>query len=205
MARLVKTGVATRFDIRVFDSNDDGKTGLLDASFTKLLTKDGADSAVTVTVTEVSSGSGRYTVTFTPNATGYWSLFVAHSTHDKRGWSEDFDVTTDGIESLTDIAGAILVTAANKLTTNASGQVTVGTIVASELNSVADALLKRDVDNVEATAAIHSLASIILKLVSRFKSTTGQTYRTNGTTVHMTQTPVTDSAATPITELGVAS
>lgn len=70
---------------------------------------------------------------------------------------------------------------------------------------VADALLKRDVDNVEATAPVHSLASAILKLVSRFKASTGVTYRTDGTTVHMTQSPTADANADPITELGAAA
>lgn len=69
----------------------------------------------------------------------------------------------------------------------------------------ADALLNRDVSNTEGTAAVHSLTSIILKLCSRFVASTGRTYRTNGTTVHMTQTPTTDPAADPITELGVGS
>ena len=69
---------------------------------------------------------------------------------------------------------------------------------------IADALLKRDVDQVEASAAIHSLASVILKLVSRFKATDGKTYRTDGVTVHMTQTPVND-AIDPVSELGVAT
>lgn len=69
----------------------------------------------------------------------------------------------------------------------------------------ADALLKRDLDNVEATAPVHSLASMALKLVSRFVAGTGRTYRTDGTTVHMTQTPTTDPAADPVTELGAAA
>lgn len=69
----------------------------------------------------------------------------------------------------------------------------------------ADALLNRDVSNTEAGAALHSLTSVILKLCSRFVGSTGRTYRTNGSTVHMTQTPTTDAAADPITELGVGA
>jgi hypothetical protein len=69
----------------------------------------------------------------------------------------------------------------------------------------ADALLKRDVDNVEATAPVHSLASALLKLVSRFKASTGETFRTDAVTVHMTQTPTVDASADPITELGAAA
>lgn len=72
-------------------------------------------------------------------------------------------------------------------------------------NENADALLKRDIDQVEATAPIHSLASAVLKLVSRFKASTGATYRTDGTTVHMTQTPTTDPAADPVTELAAGA
>lgn len=67
----------------------------------------------------------------------------------------------------------------------------------------ADALLTRDVDQVESTAPVHSLTSVILKLVSRFNALTGRTYRTNGTTVHMTQTPTTNVAMTPIEQLDV--
>lgn len=66
----------------------------------------------------------------------------------------------------------------------------------------ADALLKRDIDQVEAVAAVHSLASAVLKLVSRFKAASGETFRTDGATVHMTQA-VTQGSITPITELGV--
>ena len=68
----------------------------------------------------------------------------------------------------------------------------------------ADALLKRDIDNVEATAAVHSLCSALLKLVSKFEASTGKTYRTDGTTTHMTQTVTTDDSADPITTIGVA-
>jgi len=69
----------------------------------------------------------------------------------------------------------------------------------------ADALLSRDVSNTEGAAPVHSMTSMILKLVSRFVATTGRTYRTNGTSVHMTQTPSTDPAADPVTELGVGA
>lgn len=86
----------------------------------------------------------------------------------------------------------------------AADVITAAALAADAANEVADALLKRDVDQVEASTAIHSLASAVLKLVSRFKATTGQTFRTNGTTVHMTQTPVNDPV-TAISELGVGA
>jgi hypothetical protein len=86
----------------------------------------------------------------------------------------------------------------------AANVLTAAALATDAVNEIADGILSRDVDQVEATAAIHSLASAVLKLVSRFKATTGQTYRTNGTTVHMTQTPVNDPV-TAISELGVGS
>ena len=70
---------------------------------------------------------------------------------------------------------------------------------------VADAVMARDVSNTESSAAIHSLASVVLKLTGRFVGSTGKTYRTDGVTTHMTQVPTTDPAADPITELGNAS
>jgi hypothetical protein len=75
-------------------------------------------------------------------------------------------------------------------------------------NALADAILKRDVDNVEASAAIHSLCSAILKMVSKFDvSVAGNavTYRTDGTTAHMTQSKTTNSSLTPIQSLGVGA
>lgn len=85
--------------------------------------------------------------------------------------------------------------------TNASNDIRLG---ATERTNIADALLSRDLDNVEATTAIHSLASAALKLVSKFDALTGITYRTNGTTTHMTQTPTTNEDMVPIQSLAVA-
>jgi hypothetical protein len=46
-------------------------TGLVDSDFSKLLLRDNTVSAVTVTVTEVGS-TGRYVISFTPDANGLW-------------------------------------------------------------------------------------------------------------------------------------
>lgn len=95
-----KVGVAARGDFVVYDANDDPVTGLVNADFDKLLMKNGANSAVVATVAEV--GSGRYTVTFTPNAVGIWTLLVQNATYNPRGWIETFNVTTDGVLTLAD-------------------------------------------------------------------------------------------------------
>ncbi len=69
--------------------------------------------------------------------------------------------------------------------------------------SVASAVLKRNASSDEATAPPTSLIGVILKLTSKFNATTGVTYRTDGSTVFMTQSIVTDPAADPITQVGV--
>jgi len=76
------------------------------------------------------------------------------------------------------------------------------TLPLSEKIWIGDELLKRDLASVEAGAAIHSLCSAALKLVSRFDSRVGRTYRTDGITLQMTQMPIFDPNAIPIVELG---
>lgn len=72
---------------------------------------------------------------------------------------------------------------------------------------IAAEVLTRDIaiEGDEDTAGVHTLTAIILKLTSRFKATTGETYKSDGSTVFMTQTPTADAGADPITELGAAS
>jgi hypothetical protein len=80
-------------------------------------------------------------------------------------------------------------------------------VAASERTEIADALLQRDLDQVEVAAPVHSLATAGLKLVSRNKATgtTLEIYRTDGTTVKMTQTLTTDAAVEPIKEISVGA
>lgn len=81
----------------------------------------------------------------------------------------------------------------------------------TNLNAIADTILKRDVDTVEGTAAIHSLCGAILKLVSKFdvkdasNSNAATTYKTNGTDIFMTQSPTTNASLVPVQSLDVAS
>lgn len=74
--------------------------------------------------------------------------------------------------------------------------------------NIASVLLKRDVDLDEGAAAVHSLLSAILKLVSKFDVQVGSdavTYRTDGVTPHMTQARTTNAAlvATESLDVGV--
>ncbi len=72
---------------------------------------------------------------------------------------------------------------------------------------IADAVLKRDVDQVEATAPIDSLASVVLKNTSKVTDDAGtlKTYRTDRATLHMSQVLDTNASAEPITEIGGAT
>lgn len=86
---LWKVSTIYKSPLMLRDAAGTGKTGE-SANFTKALYKDGASSAVTVTVTEVASGL--YEVDFTPNATGRWVLIVSHATYRPAGWMDRIDV-----------------------------------------------------------------------------------------------------------------
>ena len=89
--RTAKINVVMRFSFAVYDVDGDAVTGLVNGGFTKLLAKDGVNSAVTVTVTELDAVNlpGIYQATFTPNAIGHWHLRVRHATYNKLGWATD--------------------------------------------------------------------------------------------------------------------
>lgn len=92
--------------LTVYDSANAPVTGLVNVDFTKLLALNGVASAVVATVSEV--GSGRYSVTFTPNADGAWYLLVRNATYNPRGWDEEYDVTVDGVLTVSVIGNGIL-------------------------------------------------------------------------------------------------
>lgn len=86
------------YTFAVYDGSDAPVTGLVNGNFTKLLYKDGAANAQTVTIAEISDGV--YTATFTPNATGLWTLLIRHATHNKRGWMEHYDIVTSDLSTV---------------------------------------------------------------------------------------------------------
>lgn len=67
----------------------------------------------------------------------------------------------------------------------------------------ADALLQRDIDNVEASAPVHSLAVAILKAVSRIMNDAGvlKVFQTDGSTLKLSQTITTNPDNAPVDEL----
>ena len=67
-------------------------------------------------------------------------------------------------------------------------------------NDVADAVLARNVDQVEAAAPEHSLSTVVLAVLeSSISGTTWTIKRTDGSTTHAVKTVTTDAAADPIT------
>jgi hypothetical protein len=78
-------------------------------------------------------------------------------------------------------------------------------LAADAATEIADAILKRDIDQVEATAPLHSLTTAVLKAVSRIVDDAGtlKVYRTDGATLHMSQTITVNASADPIDELVV--
>lgn len=76
-------------------------------------------------------------------------------------------------------------------------------IIDSKLNAIADAILGRSVSGSEATAAEHSLVTLILMHLEAVTSdTTLQIRRSNGSTVHLTKTLTLDADGLPIIGIG---
>lgn len=84
-----------------------------------------------------------------------------------------------------------------------------GSVVLTTANkeSIADTIFSRDMDQVEASAAIHSLCTAILKMVSKFDlaGANAVIYRTDGTTPHASQSRTTDATLVATKTLGVSA
>lgn len=95
----------------------------------------------------------------------------------------------------------------------ATGQLDSGSFAANALDDAAiaadafDGMFIRDIDQVEASAPVHSITSAILKAVSRVRDNAGtlEVYRTDAATIHMSQTVTVDAALDPVDELSVGS
>lgn len=81
----------------------------------------------------------------------------------------------------------------------------------TSLANIAASVFRRDMANDEASAAIFSLCSAVLKFTSKFdmrdasNSDQATTYRTDGTTIHMSQEPTTNASLVPTQALDKAS
>lgn len=118
-----KVGSLVRTEIIVFDSLDQRVTGLVNASFTKRLAKNGITDLTAIAVSEIDpvDRPGEYEVAFTPASIGDWYLYLFQPTYNPRGWDENFDVTVTGpdwgqrvIDGLTVAQSHALIAAANQ-------------------------------------------------------------------------------------------
>jgi len=112
--------------------------------------------------------------------------------------------TPAGASVSADIAAVKADSAAILLDTGTDGVV----ISSAEENAIADAILKRDVDQVEATAPVHSLTTVALAVASKTEDNGAGSlivYRTDGVTAHMTKTVTIDATLEPIKSTGVGA
>ncbi|KKN15246.1 hypothetical protein LCGC14_0987910 [marine sediment metagenome] len=114
--------------------------------------------------------------------------------------------------SVGSMASAVLTAAsiaANALTAAKIATDAIGTSQLADATAlkIVDAILKRDMDQVEATAPVHSLAVAILKAVSRVRDNAGveQTFETDGSTLKMQRTLTADPTNQPLDEAAVGT
>lgn len=162
------------------------------SSFVAYATADYANYVISAT--EQGTSSGYYTGTMPSVAAGVYYLVAKERVG---GSPAETDITVG--------TGAVQWDGSAVLPLSGITSVAFST---ANVNAVADGVLTRDVGNVEAAAAIHSLCSAILKLCSKFDvavAGNAVTYRTDGTTVHMTQSKVTNTSLAPVQSLGVGA
>lgn len=89
-----------------------GVSGLSDGDFTKTLTLNGATSAIVVTVANITSD--RYSVSYTPNAVGHWTVRVWRTAQPTVKYSQTRKVSTpiasqvwDALVSSYTVAGSL--------------------------------------------------------------------------------------------------
>jgi len=111
------------------------------------------------------------------------------------GIQTDLDNGTDGLGAIKAETALILAdTGTDGVVVNAAGLAT------DAVNEIADGILTRNVSNTEATAAEHTLCTVVLAMLENSISGTTLTIkRTDGTTTHATKTLTLDAAADPIT------
>lgn len=151
-------------------------------------------STYVITATEQGTASGYYTGTMPGVAAGVYNI-VAKQQAGGSPAETDFSIGWGQIQWT---GSAVLpLSGVPNGTTN--------------LNAIADAIFTRDMDQVEAAAAIHSLCGAVLKLVSKFdvkdssNSNAATTYKTNGTDIFMSQAPTTNAALVPVQSLDIAT
>lgn len=102
--------------------------------------------------------------------------------------------------AVSDKTGFSLANGSIAAATFAAGAVDASALAADAANEIADAVLVRNVSNIEGSAGEHTLCTLVLAgLESSVSGATWTIKRTNGSTTHATKTVATDSGADPIT------
>ena len=117
---------------------------------------------------------------------------------------QTMNITGNLSGSVGSVTGAVgSVTAGVTVSTISANVITASALASDAANEIADAVLLRNVSNVESTAGEHTLCTVVLAMLENSISGTTLTIkRTDGTTTHATKTLTLDAAADPIT--GVA-
>lgn len=110
-----------------------------------------------------------------------------------------FDPATDTVANVTSVGTVTTLTNLPAITSN---WLTAAGVASDAANEIADAVLSRNVSNVEASAAEHTLCTIVLaSLESSRSGTTWTVKRTDGSTTHATKTLTVDANANPVTSV----
>lgn len=143
-------------------------------------------------------------VTWTDARAGYLDNINGHTAQTGDNYARTGEPA--GASIAADIAAVKADTAEILVDTGTDGVVVGGdgktgySLTSAEHDNIADAVLSRNVDQVEAAAPEHSLSTIVLAaLESQVVGTTWTIKRTDGSTTHLTKTVSTDASAEPIT------
>lgn len=98
------------------------------------------------------------------------------------------------------ITSGVFATGAITATAIAADAIGASELAADAATEIADAVLSRNVSNVEGTAGEHTLCTLVLACLEyAISGTTWTIYRTDHSTTHATKTLTTDAAADPVT------
>jgi hypothetical protein len=182
--------------VKIRDDAGAPATGLTEASIDIAYSRVETDNDVTTTdvtpaalsaLTDAHTDWGFEEVSATDHP-GLYRLDIADAVFASGAWSAVVTITGTGLDPA-DLE-FVLVAFDPKATT----------LPATANNAIADAILSRNVSNVEGSAAEHTLCTVVLAMLEHSISGTALTImRTDGSTTHATKTLTTDAGAEPIT------
>jgi hypothetical protein len=184
--------------VKIRDDAGAPATGLTEASIDIAYARVETDNDVTTTdvtpaalsaLTDAHTDWGFEEVSATDHP-GLYRLDIADAVFASGAWSAVVTITGTGLDPA-DLE-FVLVGIDPKATT----------LPATANNAIADAILSRNVSNVEGSAGEHTLCTVVLAMLEHsISGTTLTVKRTDGSTTHYTKTLTTDAGAEPITAI----